>query len=688
MNGSSIRSIRFLCEFGLWKYWRRSIGDARITACCEWMRLLVSTENANERTMLRSYRRGDAIDSCVWRMSFQFFFCISLLRSCAGGIFLHIAIWRTSWTISFTMRQCGSHIFCFVPLLSMSFAFFSVVHRIHSVWIYGISASSIPGDKVQLVEARPLMWGACCLPIICNLSTTNSTKKRSRKTMEMAGWRQKWHAQRISNANLKCCCWRSPSIRNFRLTAFRMRTTNPRRNRMNMIQIAIDCNLTESFFVFTTKEMKKLQFQHRKQWSEQKRSKQKNIPRDSCSDSAAAARDVKRKPKNAWNRFLHGICAQCPVSMYFNDGACVRVRTHRRYALWAALRFVLADAAPSSSTSVHWARHCCYPGARDMFAHEMKNLWLCRCSTHAAIDQRVNSWRLHCMHTSSTSGRPAPETRRPSKKNCIFSVQNISFRLNGKDFLPWLDQFTISSLSLSPSPSLYPDLLCLGARRRVRLFAIMCSDRNEKLLLVLITVYSYLTLPFDFSSGLLCPYSLFGRLLLACIIFSNAHSIHRRQRKLLGHSFRALCYCSTFAQFHEWWVVAAHIARAHTHTSNSEHNWFPFFVSFLFVVSGFVRRMGVAGGSLLYQFSTCGVKYDLYSFGSSRAECVMCMHGEWQKTIGSVNNAVASWSMHMRVRVPSSIQMNTVRPTSRHIALSLSSSLLRAMFSFIRLSAQ
>lgn len=41
----------------------------------------------------------------------------------------------------------------------------------------------------------------------------------------------------------------------------------------------------------------------------------------------------------------------------------------------------------------------------------------------------------------------------------------------------------------------------LAYGRLVVLFAIVFSDRNEKLLLVLITVYSYLTLPFDSSSG-------------------------------------------------------------------------------------------------------------------------------------------------------------------------------------------
>lgn len=233
----------------------------------------------------------------------------------------------------------------------------------------------------------------------------------------------------------------------------------------------------------------------------------------------------------------------------------------------------------------------------------------------------------------------------------------------------------------------------------------MCSDRNEKLLLVLITVYSYLTLPFDFSSGLHCPYTPY---LGACFSHASSfrmRSIHRRQRKLLGHSFRLLCYCSTFAQFHE----LAHIAhtRTHTDTSTPAHRNvidFPFFVSLLFVGSVFVRRMGVADGSFLYQFSTCGVKYDLHSFGSnSRVRYVQCActsSGKWQRKEEKKKNDWIGQQCRCQLidarcicaseyRVRSSWKLFG-RSTSIHIALysSVRPSFAECSFTFIRLNAQ
>lgn len=151
MNVSFIYQI----SFGMWKYCRPSIGDARITACCESMRLLVSSENANKQMMVRFFFLiliTVAMAATVASDEFRFFPFRSLapvrvaysayvcIRSAAT------TIWRTSWTISFTMRK--SHIlFRSVSFNVLRFLLHRPLNSFH-VWIYGFSASFIPGDKV------------------------------------------------------------------------------------------------------------------------------------------------------------------------------------------------------------------------------------------------------------------------------------------------------------------------------------------------------------------------------------------------------------------------------------------------------------------------------------------------------------------------------------------------------------
>lgn len=323
----------------MWKYCRPSIGDARITACCESMRLLVSSENANKQMMVRFFFSFLS----QWRWQRQ------LLRT--NFVFFHFAPWLLcGWHIlhmyAFEVRpqpygehlgpfhsQCGSHIFCFVPFLSMSFAFFSIVRWIRFTCEFmAFQRRSFRVTKcVDSIGIRSRMWGACCLPIICNLSTTNSTTKRISKNNGNCCVTTKLTRTTNFECKLKCCCCRPKTLDKLN---FVCGLRIPERigwiwSKLQLIAMA------DSFFVFTSKRkkkkrMKKMQFQHRKQrseqkWSEHKKKKMKrkkeNDSWDSCSDSAAA-QDVKRKPKNAWNRFLHGICAQCAMLPWRERHVC------------------------------------------------------------------------------------------------------------------------------------------------------------------------------------------------------------------------------------------------------------------------------------------------------------------------------------------------------------------------------
>lgn len=191
-----------------------------------------------------------------------------------------------------------------------------------------------------------------------------------------------------------------------------------------------------------------------------------------------------------------------------------------------------------------------------------------------AIDPSVDSCRLRiacdapCTQRSSTSER-TPETsdqktnrtekERTRRRNCIYSLSVCKAQ---KCFFPFKSGEKIScrdSRANSLSASWFTLVGCLP---------IMCSDRNEKLLLVLITVYSCLTLPFDFSSGFHCAHRHWGPVLLAsgtCIIFSRMHiarththgqtlawTLLSASRHIRSDYSAFLCCRSTFAQFHEW----------------------------------------------------------------------------------------------------------------------------------------
>lgn len=165
--------------------------------------------------------------------------------------------------------------------------------------------------------------------------------------------------------------------------------------------------------------------------------------------------------------FLHGLCARCSaLGVQCRWCACV-------------LSIVSCSNTSKICTELHSAIrrgrcstvYCTAALAREreMFAHEMKNLWRCRCNTHAANDQSEfvpKSLHVRCPQRSSTNVERTPETincrekkrERGCKKYCIFSVQNIFFRFKQPRFLA-------VTLPLSPSASAsmctFDGLVCL-----------------------------------------------------------------------------------------------------------------------------------------------------------------------------------------------------------------------------------
>lgn len=158
-NGCFVYLSDSFVYLGLWKYWWRSIGDGQITACCEWMRPLVST-NEPPIVHFSSALIACAMLSTVASDKCHFFLVKNVGRFCsgrrcrAGGMHPkcghgHMAN-ILDWISHSQMRK--SHCFSFVP-----FRFLrrrrrcGSQHSVARVWIYGISVyvDSL-GDKVQI----------------------------------------------------------------------------------------------------------------------------------------------------------------------------------------------------------------------------------------------------------------------------------------------------------------------------------------------------------------------------------------------------------------------------------------------------------------------------------------------------------------------------------------------------------
>lgn len=210
----------------------------------------------------------------------------------------------------------------------------------------------------------------------------------------------------------------------------------------------------------------------------------------------------------------------------------------------------------------------------------MKNLWRCRCNTHAANDQSEfvsKSLHVRCPQRSSTSNERTPETRRPTSderlqkargredaKKLYFSVQNISFVLNSQDFLPWL--------YLSPS-------FCLCFDVHVRRLGFVCHH-------VLRSKWKIIAC-FDHRLFLLnTPVRYFRPVFIVSIwalVARMHHLFEDTDGTFTGGHIRSdySAFCTTL---HNFTGMVNNGARgAHTAHTSTDRNWFPFFVSFHFV---------------------------------------------------------------------------------------------------------
>lgn len=340
----------------------------------------------------------------------------------------------------------------------------------------------------------------------------------------------------------------------------------------------------------------------------------------------------------------------------------------------------------------------CYPGARDMFALEMKNLWLCRCNTHECI--RVDC--IACaMHTSSTSGRRTPEIRRPSRKK---NEEKKLYFFGVKYFFPfkWRRYLAVTRairhlcLTLTLSTPLCV-LTCSSSVHSTSSFVchhvlwskwkiIACFDHR---LFLLNTPVRF------FVRFALSVYSVFGCMLLACIIFSNAQ--YSKKTTQTAWPFVP----TTLLLFDVCTIsrIGAHCTHTHTHrhqhTSTPKRNWFPFFrlssVRWQCLCSPHGSRRRLFSLPIFYLWRKIWSSF--IWFEQPSALCAMCMHElrkmakkrrEKKKRLdrSTMPLPIDRCSMHMRVRVPSSIKLNTFRPANKHLhrSLFLCSSLLRRMF--------
>lgn len=101
------------------------------------------------------------------------------------------------------------------------------------------------------------------------------------------------------------------------------------------------------------------------------------------------------------------------------------------------------------------------------------------------------------------------------------------------------------------------------------------------------------------------------------------------------------------AQLYGWRIVTAGAHARTQHTPASIVIDFHFSSLFCAMLRLCLPCAQVDDGSFLYQFSTCGVKYDLYSFvrfeqRSAFGACTAPLNGRRKETIESVNNAFAN----------------------------------------------
>lgn len=194
-------------------------------------------------------------------------------------------------------------VFCVDAVVAVnSFAFISV-------WIYGtwIRRSSV--DKRHAV----CKLCALSLPIICNLSTTQSARKEA-KTMKIVGPTK---ATRTTNfeCKLKCYCCLRAFVRNF--TRFKLNFVcecdKSPRNRMNMSQIAIDW-MTDFFLPFSPKKCAPKAMKYVKMMREK-------MPKIFVPNRSELCSERKTQTENAWNRFA--FCTRSLCSVFNVDGACV-----------------------------------------------------------------------------------------------------------------------------------------------------------------------------------------------------------------------------------------------------------------------------------------------------------------------------------------------------------------------------